>query len=257
MDYYTVLGVDRNVSPHDLKRAYKRLASKHHPDKGGNAEEFKRLQEAYATLSDPVKRQEYDSPAPDPWSQPGFADPFHRHTYNTVRNPDGITRVTISLAQAHTGTDVLVDVGYSREILTVHAGIHHEAKFRLRGKGPNRFKQAEPGDLIVIVNVDMPPGVSRHGNNIFQEVNVNSLVAITGGFVTLTHFTGSTIKVKIPPNTQQGTKLKLAAYGIADQHTGWPGDMIVNVNLYTPLITDPKHIQALNTVKQEVIDEQP
>jgi len=255
MDYYTVLGVDRNVTPQDLKRAYKRLASKHHPDKGGDAEQFKRLQEAYATLSDPVKRQEYDSPDPDPWQFSGGHNPFQRPNYGNVRNPDGITHVTISLAQAHTGTDVLIDVGYSREVLTVHAGIQDQAKFRLRGKGPNRFKHAEPGDLIVIVSIDMPQGLTRTGNNITQDVKVDSLTAITGGFLTVQHFTGKTVKVKIPANTQQGAKLKLAAYGIADQHTGWPGDMIVKVDLYTPLITDPKHIEALNTVKQEVLDE--
>ena len=64
MDYYQVLGVDKTASQDDIKRAYRRLASKHHPDRGGDAEEFKRVQEAYDTLGDPERRAAYDNPQP-------------------------------------------------------------------------------------------------------------------------------------------------------------------------------------------------
>jgi len=254
MDYYTLLGVNRTSSTADIKLAYKKLASLHHPDKGGDAEQFKRVQEAYETLGDPVKRQMYDMPYRDQFSSPGFGGPFARE-HRQARNPDGITTARISLAQAHNGTDIVVDVGYSREVLTVPAGIHDGTKFRLRGKGPSRFKHAEPGDLIVNIVIEMPPGVHREGNNIIQEVSVNSLIAIAGGDVTVAHFTGRTIKVKIPAGTQQGAKLKLRTYGIQDPHTGFPGDMLVKVNLFTPLIDNPDHLQALNKIKDEVINE--
>ncbi len=64
MDYYSILGVSRNASDKDLKSAYKKASMKHHPDRGGNEEEFKKVNEAYSTLKDPQKRAVYDNPQP-------------------------------------------------------------------------------------------------------------------------------------------------------------------------------------------------
>ena len=61
-DHYQTLGVDRNASQDDIKRAYRKLASQHHPDKGGDTKKFQELQTAYDTLSDPNKRSQYDNP---------------------------------------------------------------------------------------------------------------------------------------------------------------------------------------------------
>ena len=60
MDYYSILGVPRTASEADLKKAYKKASMQHHPDRGGNAEKFKEVSEAYTTLKDPQKRQQYD-----------------------------------------------------------------------------------------------------------------------------------------------------------------------------------------------------
>ena len=86
-DHYTTLGVDKSATPEDIKKAYRSLASKHHPDKGGDTAKFQEIQTAYATLSDPEKRQQYDNPNPfgtrqdGGWQQasgfpPGFEDIF-------------------------------------------------------------------------------------------------------------------------------------------------------------------------------------
>lgn len=64
MDYYQILGVDRNADTKEVKKAYRRLASKHHPDKGGDENKFKEIQAAYETLSDPQKKEAYDNPNP-------------------------------------------------------------------------------------------------------------------------------------------------------------------------------------------------
>lgn len=265
MDYYATLGVEPSAPLSEIKKAYKRKASQHHPDKGGDEAEFKKVQEAYETLSDQQKRHEYDNPNPfggqDPFGQHGpfggFHQPFgHPHFNQQVKNPDGITGVSISLAQAHNGTDVVVDVGYSREVLTIPSGVHSGARFRIRGKGPSRIKQAPPGDLIVEVRVEMPQHIYRDHNNLIQEVPVSSLDAITGGNVEVRHFTGRRIKVTIPQGAQQGDKLRLKGYGINDMQSGIPGDLFVRVNLVTPQITSQDHLDSLNKVKQEVINEQ-
>ena len=64
MDYYQILGVQRSATPDEIKKAFKKLASKHHPDKGGDKAEFQRIQEAYGVLGDPQKRAQYDRPRP-------------------------------------------------------------------------------------------------------------------------------------------------------------------------------------------------
>ena len=76
MDHYQTLGVSPQADEKEIKKAYRKLAGKHHPDKGGDENEFKKIQQAYETLSDPAKRQQYDNPNPfeggDPFSQGGF-----------------------------------------------------------------------------------------------------------------------------------------------------------------------------------------
>ena len=62
MNYYDILGVQKQASPEDLKKAYKQASMKHHPDRGGDAEHFKKVAEAYGILKDPQKRQQYDNP---------------------------------------------------------------------------------------------------------------------------------------------------------------------------------------------------
>ena len=72
MDYYERLGVSRNASPDEIKRAYKKLAIKHHPDKGGDHATFAGINEAYDTLKDPAKKQQYDNPTPQGFGPNGF-----------------------------------------------------------------------------------------------------------------------------------------------------------------------------------------
>ena len=59
MDYYSILGVNKNASPEDIKKAYRKLAMKHHPDRGGDAGKLQEINEAYDTLKDPKKRSQY------------------------------------------------------------------------------------------------------------------------------------------------------------------------------------------------------
>ena len=69
MDHYATLGVAKNATPDDIKKAYRKLASKHHPDKGGDTATFQKIEEAYRILSDPQQRQQYDNPMPQNFGQ--------------------------------------------------------------------------------------------------------------------------------------------------------------------------------------------
>ena len=116
MDYYNILGVNRGADNNELKHAYKKASMKHHPDRGGDAEKFKEVNEAYSTLKDPQKRQQYDNPQAqaqfntqnmngnfgDIFAQFGF-----RQQQQQQRNPDVTIAVDITLEECVTGKQVL------------------------------------------------------------------------------------------------------------------------------------------------------
>lgn len=266
MDYYQTLGVARNSSPEDIKRAYRRLAMKHHPDKGGNEAEFKKINEAYAVLSDPEKKTQYDNPHqgssfhnwnnPDPGEHFDFDDILKqafsnrrwRQQEQQVKNPDAITDVYINLEQVFTGTDMLVDVGYTREVIYVNPGTRNGTKLRIKNKGPSRYKDAPPGDLIVRVNVEIPNNMAIDGNNLYAKIDVNALEAIVGSDINFDHPLGKELKITIPKGTQSGTKLRLKGLGVPDSNTRTTGDFFVIVNIFIPDVSDPNHIEALNKI---------
>src|SRR6056300_605110 len=98
MDYYSILGVSKNASEKEIRSAYKKKSMQHHPDRGGNEEQFKKVNEAYSTLKDPHKRAAYDNPQPEyryntSNMQGGFEDMFAqfgfgRNTRRQQRNRD-------------------------------------------------------------------------------------------------------------------------------------------------------------------------
>ena len=265
MDYYQILGIDRSSSPEEIKQAYRRLAMKHHPDKGGNEAEFKKINEAYAVLSDPAKKAQYDNPHegspffnwnnPDPGGHFDFED-IMSHVRNfqrkqqqqQARNPDAVTDVCVSLEQVFTGTDILVDVGYTREVIYINPGTRNGTKLRVKGKGPSRYKNAEPGDLIVRVNVEIPDNMAIDGKNLFAKLDVNALEATVGTSIIFEHPIGKELKISIPKGTQQGTRLRLQGLGVPDPNTRTNGDFFVIVNIFIPNVTNPNHIEELNKI---------
>jgi DnaJ-class molecular chaperone len=147
-----------------------------------------------------------------------------------------------------TGTDMLVDVGYTREVIYVNPGTRNGTKLRIKGKGPSRYKDAAPGDLIVRVNVEIPDNMAIDGNNLYARIDVNALEAIVGSDINFDHPIGKELKITIPKGTQSGTKLRLKGLGVPDSNTRTTGDFFVIVNIFIPDVSDPNHIEALNKI---------
>lgn len=268
MDYYQLLGVNRNSSPEEIKQAYRRLAMKHHPDKGGDEAEFKRINEAYAVLGDTQKKAEYDSPQSQQswegfrWSgqrHPNPGDPFDiedilRHVRNfqdreqRPKNPDALTDIHITLSQVYSGTDMLIDVGYAREVIYINPGVKDGTKLRIKGKGPSRYKDSPAGDLIVRINVDMPNNTAIDGKDLYVKLNVNALEAIVGSSILYDHPNGKELKITVPAGTQNGARLRLKGLGVPDPNTRTNGDFFVLVNIFIPDVTNPNHIEELNKI---------
>lgn len=232
MNYYSVLGLTDAATTDDVKKAYRRLASQHHPDKGGDANKFKQVQTAYEQII---------AGNQGPWYATGFA-----------ANPDDLISVTISLLNAHHGAEIVVNTRTSQQLIAVPPGVPDGTRIRIPGKGFHRLKQHAPGDLIVIVNIHYPDGVSRQGNNVHQTLCIDAIDAMVGNSVTLTHYAGKQLNVKIPAGSQPGSKLKLTGCGLPDLGTNTVGDLVVHLQIRVPTITKLEQITTLNRIKQEV-----
>lgn len=266
MTHYQTLGVDKTANAADIKKAYRKLASKHHPDKGGDAEEFKRIQQAYDVLSDQQRRAHYDmygdvtdhaqrySSQGTPWHDDissQFAD-FMSNRYRRV-NPDLNTTLTIDLAQAYRGDTVMIDVHGRRHTLKIPPGTCAGNKYRIPGAGTNRYAEVPPGDLIVNVAVRHSNAITVNQQEITMRVEINALEAMTGCERVIDHVSGKHINVKIPPGTQPDKRLRLPNMGMPFKtNPDRFGDMFVHVTIKIPTITDPAHLEWINIINQEV-----
>lgn len=109
-DYYNILGITKDASNEDIKNAYRRLARTHHPDKGGDKDQFQKIQEAYETLSNSDKRNQYDNPIQNDFENIfpfGFEHPFfkhHRQQSNIIKKNDHVYKCNITLNEVFFGT---------------------------------------------------------------------------------------------------------------------------------------------------------
>ena len=265
MDYYQILGVDRNADLKQIKKAYRKLASKHHPDKGGSEDKFKEIQGAYETLSDPQKKEQYDNPNPfqnfqgnpqDIFKQGSpFGDIFGDIFGQRQRqgNPDSVGDIKITLQQAYHGTDLSINIDGVNRVLDIKPGTRQGSKIRIAQGGKQHYQQFPPGDLIIRMHVEVPPDMGVQDNDIYQHIMINAIEAMTGVEKRIDHVSGKKLSVKVPQGTQQGSKLRLSNQGMP--YPGAPevfGSLYVIVNIDVPHIKDPKHIDMLNSINKEI-----
>ena len=265
MDYYQILGVDKNADAKTIKKSYKRLAMKHHPDKGGEEEKFKEIQKAYEILSDPQKKQQYDNPNPfenfqnsNPFDQGSplgdiFGDIFGQQRRQRQGNLESVGDVTITLAQAYTGTDLSISIDGKSELITIAAGTRQGTRIRIPEGGRQPDPRWPPGDLTIRIHIDVPSEMGVNNNDLYQHIIVNAIEAMTGVEKTINHISGKKLSVKVPPATQQGSRLRLSNQGMP--YPGAPnmfGNLFIIVNINVPHIKDPKHIDLLNSINKEI-----
>lgn len=271
MDYYETLGVSRSANAEEIKQAYRRMANQHHPDKGGDTEKFKEIEEAYRTLSDPQKKAEYDNP------MQGGPGGFHFHTGNMggfedifahfggspfgdifgrqrqpQRNRTLNIQTVITLEEAFYGKDLLATLGLpsGREQtieVKIPAGIQDSTTLRLSGLGDDSITGIPRGDLHLTVNVQPHRIFQRQGDDLIRNIDINCIDAMLGKKVSITTLDNKTLEVSVNPGTQPGQTLSVAGYGMprmADPR--FKGRMLINVNITIPqnLTTDQKSLLA-------------
>jgi curved DNA-binding protein len=252
-DYYAILGVPRNATQEEIKRAYKRLARQYHPDvnKSPEAEEkFKEINEAYAVLSDPEKRKIYDTygtTTPPPPPPPGgydfsgfdvedfsdfFQELFGGGLFGRSRRPrrgrDVRAELPLTLEEAFHGGERVLEVGGRRVSVRIPPGVQDGTTLRVPGMGG---PGDPPGDLLLTVRLLPHPHFRLEGQDLYATLDVPAPIAVVGGKVRAMTLEGP-VEVTVPPRTQAGRKLRLKGKGFPGP-TG-RGDLYLEVRLTIP-----------------------
>jgi len=266
-DYYRDLGVPKNASQDEIKRAFKKQAMKHHPDRGGNPEAFKRVSEAYETLSDSQKRQAYDNPAPrnnfnfragtggHPFGDM-FGDIFARHRHaqqHSYKNRDIKVTAQITLEDVMTGKTEYITYTLSTgktEYINVEipVGAKDGDTVKYQGLGDNADARLQRGDLYVKIRVKRHVDWARDGNNIITKKRFNIFDLMVGLNTVVLLPNQKKVDLRIPPGTQPGQLLSIKGYGIPDVRTRMKGNAYVQIEADIPRITDPRIAEELKRI---------
>lgn len=257
MDYYSVLGVSKTASQEEIKKAYRKLAMKHHPDRnGGSSEALSKINNAYEVLGDAAKRAEYDNPQTK-INTGNFEDIFRQGFYrqHVVRNRNIGARAQITLADVVTGKQLFVTYRlYSgkEEIveISIPKGVQDGAVLQFKNLGDDSHPGPR-GDLLVRIFVIPERNWSRQDNNLVLLYEVNALDMILGTKINVKTLDGKTIEVKIPQGTQTDTKFSIKEYGIQDQRTGKRGNLYIHIIPSIPKIKDENILEQLRKIKDD------
>jgi len=255
MDHYAILGVAKNASPDEIKKAYRKLASKHHPDKGGDKAIFQQVQEAYSVLSDPAKRQQYDNPMPkdSPFgfgvhvNQHGmdindlFSQMFNHRTHQHARQYLR-TSVSLSLRDAYNGGDKILELNTQTGKKIIQVNIP---------KGVNSGDQIRYEQIIdqasLIVEFQVMPDLrfERRNTDLYCNHSISVLDLITGTDIEFTTISGKKLQVHIKPKTQPFMTVKITGHGMPIPNTDKFGDQYL---LLKPFIPDNIDDEIVDTI---------
>jgi len=217
-DYYSIMGVSKKATPEEIKKAFRKLARKYHPDVNPGdeaaAEKFKELSEAHEVLSDPEKRQKYDQ----------FGSQWQHYTQTGGRPED----FNWSQWQAGPGATYSSRTVTPEEFAEIFGGEGHFSSFfeTLFGRAGRPFT----GEEYMGPEFHIRPG-PRHGRNIESHLAVTLEEAFHGGTRILQWETGRKIEAKIPPGVKSSSQLKLRGQGEPGRDGGDPGDLLLHIEV--------------------------
>ena len=292
VDYYKTLGVAKNASAEDIKKAYRKLARKFHPDVNPNDKEahkkFQQINEANEVLSDPEKRKKYDQYGEnwkhaDQYEQArqqqqqgrggfgGFEEGFggQGYTYSSgdegdfsdffeslfggargrrsqakYRGQDYNAELQLSLSDAYTTHKQTLTINGKNVRITIPAGVENGQQIKLKGYGSPGANGGPNGDLFITFVIKNDTTLRREGNNLYKTEDIDLYTALLGGEKTIDTLSGK-IKLKVTPETQNGTRIRLKGKGFpVYKKEGQFGDLYItwNVKLPTNLTAKQKEL---------------
>ena len=273
MDYYSTLGVQRNASPDEIKSAYRKMAMKHHPDRGGDEATFKKISEAYDVLSDPQKKQIFDMGG-DPRGNQGhggfhhgngpFEFHFNQNNWNDIfggfgfgqrpmqRNKTVNIVVGISLEEVLTGKTLDAEItipGGKKKIINIDIppGIDDGQQIRYSGMGDNGISNLPPGDLIVNIRINNSTEFRREADSLWLDKNISVWDAILGCKLDVLTIDRKNIQISVPPGTQSDTVLSCKHEGLPNMRSRQRGNLLIKIKVVIP--------KNINDVQRQKIEE--
>ena len=281
MTHYDTLGVGPNANQEEIKQAFRKLAREYHPDRGGDENKFKQINEAYNTLNDQNSRAQYDQQMRggfNPFQQGGFpggGSPFEFHFNMGGGNPFDIhdhifqqfgfntrqaarnrnLRVEIELdflsTLRHQQKVVQYNTSQGKETLQldIPAGVEHGSMFTVNGRGDNGNPAIPRGNLEVIIRVKPHDRFQRMNENIYEDVTIDCFQAITGHVMTLTTPTGRRIELNIPKGTQHGAQFAVTDEGFP-RNNGTTGKYIIRVGVLVPTALTAEQLNLVREIQK-------
>ena len=272
MGHYATLGVAENASQVDIKKAYRTLSKKFHPDKNPNgAEQFINISEAYDTLKDPKKREQYDARS----NTSGFFDQFNSgggfnrgnmsdmfdqvfsNAYGSQprqKGQDYRIDMHISFGEAYTGTSKTFDLNGGRVAVDFKAGLLNGQQFRLAGKGaPHPINTTLPnGDLLVTIHVIPQAEFILEGTNIWIERQLPWWDIMLGCDLTVLTPEGH-VTIKIPKGSYPGKTLRIKGKGFPIYGSDQKGALLCRINSNYPELNEEQfeYIEKIKTSEYE------
>ncbi len=316
-DYYKILGVSRNATQEEIKRAYRRLALKYHPDRNkGNKEaeeRFKEINEAYAVLSDPEKRRQYDQFGSTEFHRRfsqedifrgfdfenifrdlgigfdfgrvfrfggarrgqqftiDFGDLFSHifgttpeeewgfgqaqggpqfHHRETKSTGDLVLELPVSLEEVAQGAEKVLSIAPTgkpeRVKVRIPVGVEEGQKLRLPAMG-TYGPDGRRGDLYLQVKIEPHPLFKRNGQDVSLDWYIPYTQAVFGTTIEVPTLYGKKVRVKVPPGTKGGTKLRLRGLGLPNRQ-GHKGDQYVCIQIDVPKRLTKKQEELLRAL---------
>lgn len=271
IDYYKILGIDKKASEEDIKKAYRKLARKLHPDLNPNDKQahqkFQQINEANEVLSDPAKRKKYDLYGKD-WqhaeqfeqqkqqqrqsqqsgsqqfygeSDHDFSDFFEsmfggsgRSRQTKFRGQDYNAELKLSLTEAMETHQQTLTVNGKNIRITIPAGIENGQVIKLKGYGAPGINGGPAGDLYITFSITGHPHFKRSGNDLYTTTSIDLYIAVLGGETTIDTLKGK-VKLKVNPGIQNGTKIRLKGKGFpVYKKEGESGDLYITYHIIVP-----------------------
>jgi len=285
MTHYDTLGVPESASLDEIKKAYRKLANQHHPDKGGDTNQFQQIQAAYDAVGDEQKRAQYDAERrggggfrftvngqdvggggmPHEMEDmlrnfgfafgPGFAghgDPFAQFR-QPRRNKDLQVDVIVSLAStldAQTKTISVQNTNGDRTTVEVQIprGVKPNSTIKYPGLGDNFFTSLQRGDLYVRIHVEGDTRFTVDNLDLYKTIEVSCVDAMLGCVLTVEGLDNKKFDITLPAGSQHGSKFRLPQQGLYAMNQTHRGSLIVVLHINIPTNLSESQIAVLRNI---------